>query len=137
MYKSIVYHLFNNSVKYSNFQGFIKISVDYQQARESRDAGDEPLGFLVTTISDSGSGIDQATMRKICQTLVEGRDRSRYTLGSGIKTAHELCEWMNGGLVIFSEPDQGCVVKFKVAASHKATSIFKSGKNSTMRVDLH
>lgn len=76
-------------------------------------------------------------MRRICQTLVEGRDRSRVTPGSGIKTAHELCEWMNGGLVIYSEPDQGCVVKFKVAASHKATSIFKSGKSSTLRVDLH
>lgn len=29
VYKSIVYHVFNNSVKYSKFQGFIKVTVDY------------------------------------------------------------------------------------------------------------
>jgi signal transduction histidine kinase len=82
VYKSILYHIVSNAIKFSNPKGKIGIEVQYQEAPEfdidgasddsiglenldGQKQSELKLGFLNTIVIDNGVGMDEVQLKKL------------------------------------------------------------------------
>jgi signal transduction histidine kinase len=63
VYKSILYHIFSNAVKFCDTKGKLSLEITYEEMEnedmERFNAGDTKFGFIQTKVLNTGEGIDK------------------------------------------------------------------------------
>ena len=105
----ILFHLIDNAVKFTE-EGEIVLKLVF-------DRKDMKKGVLTITVSDTGSGMDEETQKRIMQPYASGdEDAGIHQVGSGlgISICRHLIDRMNGTLALQSTPDSGTVFKIRI-----------------------
>jgi hypothetical protein len=100
--KQILFNLLNNAVKFSDRGAVV---LDLHRAREG--GGDELLEFVVT---DTGIGMDQATLDRLFQRFAQGdesRSRRHGGTGLGLEISRSLARLMGGDITAHSVVGEG------------------------------
>jgi two-component system, sensor histidine kinase len=96
--KQILFNLLSNGLKFTRV-GTVDLAVTCR--------GD---GALLFTVTDSGIGMDDATLARLFQRFMQGDDTpSRHTHGTGLglQITRELAQLMGGDVAVRSEPGVG------------------------------
>ncbi|CAH2602559.1 Histidine kinase [Rhodovastum atsumiense] len=75
----------------------------------------EPGAYVRFTLSDTGTGMDEATLARACEPFFTTKPRGGGT-GLGLPMARGFAEQSGGALVIDSAPGQGCTVSLWLPA---------------------
>ncbi len=127
----ILFHLIDNAVKFTE-EGEIVLKLDF--VRE-----DTEKGILSILVSDTGSGMDEETRKRIMQPFASAdEDHRKHQVGAGlgISICRHLIERMNGTLTLQSEPGSGTVFTIRipdVAFSERTNSFPRPGS----MIDFH
>ena len=69
VYKSILYHIFSNAVKFCETKGKLSLEITYEENDkedlERQNASDIKFGFIRTKVLNTGEGIDKKTLKKL------------------------------------------------------------------------
>ncbi len=96
--KQILFNLLSNAVKFTNI-GTVVLSVT---------TGDS--GRLDFSVTDSGVGIDEATLGRLFQRFVQGDEspsRRAGGAGLGLEISRDLARLMGGDITVHSQPGAG------------------------------
>ncbi len=100
--KQILFNLLSNAIKFSD-RGVVVLDL-----RMGSDAqGGDELRFVVT---DTGSGMDEATVAQFFQRFAQGevpRARRQGGTGLGLEISRNLARLMGGDVTVRSRPDEG------------------------------
>ena len=107
--KQILFNLLNNAVKFSD-RGVVVLDLH----RGVADDGSEVLDFVVT---DTGIGMDQATMQRLFRRFSQGdesRSRRHGGTGLGLEISRSLARLMGGDVTAKSMPGEGSSFTFRM-----------------------
>jgi signal transduction histidine kinase/CheY-like chemotaxis protein len=107
--KQILFNLVNNAVKFSD-RGVVVLDLH----RASADDGSEELEFVVT---DTGIGMDQATLDRLFKRFSQGdesRSRRHGGTGLGLEISRSLARLMGGDVRAKSVPGEGSSFSFRM-----------------------
>jgi CheY-like chemotaxis protein/two-component sensor histidine kinase len=107
--KQILFNLVNNAVKFSD-RGVVVVDLH----RASDDEGRELLEFVVT---DTGIGMDQATLDRLFKRFSQGdesRSRRHGGTGLGLEISRSLARLMGGDVTAKSVPGEGSSFSFRL-----------------------
>jgi hypothetical protein len=107
--KQILFNLVNNAVKFSD-RGVVVVELH----RASADDGSEQLEFVVT---DTGIGMDQATLERLFKRFSQGdesRSRRHGGTGLGLEISRSLARLMGGDVIAKSVPGEGSSFSFRM-----------------------
>ena len=107
--KQILFNLVNNAVKFSD-RGVVVVDLH----RTSDDEGREVLEFVVT---DTGIGMDQATLDRLFKRFSQGdesRSRRHGGTGLGLEISRSLARLMGGDVTAKSVPGEGSSFSFRL-----------------------
>jgi signal transduction histidine kinase/ligand-binding sensor domain-containing protein/CheY-like chemotaxis protein/HPt (histidine-containing phosphotransfer) domain-containing protein len=120
--RQIVMNLVGNAVKFTE-QGVIRVQADIDLSAEDRAA-------LHITISDTGIGMDAATVTKIFEPFTQADEStSRRFGGSGLGLAicRELAELMGGRITVESSPGVGSKFHVLLPLDLRASQLAAAG----------
>ncbi|MGH8299792.1 MAG: ATP-binding protein, partial [Steroidobacteraceae bacterium] len=123
--RQIVMNLVGNAVKFTE-QGVIRVQADIDICAQDRAA-------VHITISDTGIGMDAATVTKIFEPFTQADEStSRRFGGSGLGLAicRELAELMGGGITVESSPGVGSTFHVKLPLELRAAQPQAAGRAS-------
>ncbi len=106
----ILFHLLDNAVKYTE-EGEIALKLVFD-----RENGTDK-GVLSIMVSDTGSGMDEETRKRIMQpfaSMEEDNGTHQVGAGLGISICRHLIERMNGTLELRSEPGRGTSFSIRI-----------------------
>ena len=106
--KQVLFNLLHNAVKFSD-RGVVVLDL-----RCVGDAGRDWLEFVVT---DTGIGMDQATLDRLFQRFVQGdesRSRRHGGTGLGLEISRSLARLMGGDVTATSAPGEGSSFRFRI-----------------------
>jgi PAS domain S-box-containing protein len=89
--------------------GTLKIAATLQIAADARDVGLRPGNYVRLAVSDSGSGMDEATRARAVEPFFSTKGIGKGT-GLGLSMAHGLASQLGGALTIDSQPGVGTEV---------------------------
>lgn len=127
----ILFHLIDNAVKFTE-EGEIVLKLVFERDNTEK-------GVLSITISDTGSGMNEETQKRIMQPFASAdEDYRKHQVGAGlgISICRHLIERMNGTLALKSEPGGGTVFTIRipdVAFSERTNSFPRPGS----MIDFH
>jgi two-component system, sensor histidine kinase len=107
--KQILFNLVNNAVKFSD-RGVVVVDLH----RAYADDGKEQLEFVVT---DTGIGMDQATLERLFKRFSQGdesRSRRHGGTGLGLEISRSLAQLMGGNVTAKSVPGEGSSFSFRM-----------------------
>jgi signal transduction histidine kinase/DNA-binding response OmpR family regulator len=107
--KQILFNLVNNAVKFSD-RGVVVVDLH----RAVADDGSEQLEFVVT---DTGIGMDQATLDRLFKRFSQGdesRSRRHGGTGLGLEISRSLARLMGGDVTAKSVPGEGSSFCFRM-----------------------
>ena len=105
----ILFHLIDNAVRFTE-EGEIVLKLVF-------DRYDTEKGVLSITVSDTGSGMNEETKKRIMQPFASAdEDNGTHQVGAGlgISICRHLIDRMNGTLALQSEPDRGTVFTIRI-----------------------
>lgn len=114
-YKQIIINLLSNAVKFTEF-GYVKLKIKYEEASST----------LISSIKDSGIGIDKEDMEKLFLPFSQinpSTTRKFGGAGLGLAICRKLAEMMDGNISAASKPDKGSEFTFAVAITPHYNSI--------------
>ncbi len=97
--KQILFNLLSNAVKFSD-AGSVQLTV----------ANDADRGGLVFNVTDTGAGMDEATVARLFQRFVQGdatTSRKHGGTGLGLEISRNLARLMGGDITVESRPGAG------------------------------
>ena len=99
LYK-ILYNLLSNAAKYNKEDGFIQVSLSYDETDKD---------FILLKIKDNGKGISKEKQKNLFKRFYEGDYRKFNTIGTGIglSLTKDLVELHGGTISVESEVDHG------------------------------
>lgn len=104
--REVLVHLIENANQYSSPEGPITITAEASG------------GFVVTSVSDQGNGIDEPEQNLIFEKFYRGRDQ-RFTIqgtGMGLPIAKAIVEAHGGSISLTSQRGRGSVFSFTLPA---------------------
>ena len=107
--KQVLFNLVNNAMKFSD-RGVVVLDLH----RASADDGSEQLEFVVT---DTGIGMDQATLDRLFKRFSQGdesRSRRHGGTGLGLEISRSLARLMGGDVTAKSVPGEGSSFSFRM-----------------------
>jgi CheY-like chemotaxis protein/two-component sensor histidine kinase len=107
--KQILFNLLSNAVKFSD-RGVVVLDLH----RSAVDDGSEVLDFVVT---DTGIGMDEATMQRLFRRFSQGdesRSRRHGGTGLGLEISRSLARLMGGDVTVKSVPGEGSSFTFRL-----------------------
>lgn len=102
----LLYNLMDNAIKHTRDRGIIRVSCDYTSST------------LTISFSDTGSGMDEQTVKQVLQPFYQA-DSSRRAggFGLGLSVVKTIIDQMNGTIAIESTPEIGTTVSMSIPAS--------------------
>ena len=96
----ILYNLLSNAAKYNKEDGFIQVSLSYDETDKD---------FILLKIKDNGKGISKEKQKNLFKRFYEGDYREFNTIGTGIglSLTKDLVELHGGTISVESEVDHG------------------------------
>ena len=96
----ILYNLLSNAAKYNKEDGFIQVSLSYDETDKD---------FILLKIKDNGKGISKEKQKMLFKRFYEGDYRKFNTIGTGIglSLTKDLVELHGGTISVESEVDHG------------------------------
>lgn len=96
----ILYNLLSNAAKYNKEDGFIQVSLSYDEIDKD---------FVLLKIKDNGKGISKEKQKNLFKRFYEGDYRKFNTIGTGIglSLTKDLVELHEGTISVESEVDHG------------------------------
>ena len=96
----ILYNLLSNAAKYNKEDGFIQVSLSYDETDKD---------FVLLKIKDNGKGISKEKQKNLFKRFYEGDYRKFNTIGTGIglSLTKDLVELHGGTISVESEVDHG------------------------------
>jgi PAS domain S-box-containing protein len=91
--------------------GELTISVTAAQVDTDHPAGLKPGGYVRLCVSDTGRGMDEATLGRAIEPFFSTKGVGQGT-GLGLSMAHGLASQLGGALVIESQPGAGAHIAF-------------------------
>ena len=107
--KQILFNLLNNAVKFSD-RGVVVLDLH----RATADDGSPVLDFVVT---DTGIGMDEATLARLFRRFSQGdesRSRRHGGTGLGLEISRSLARLMGGDVTAKSVPGEGSSFSFRM-----------------------
>ena len=100
--------------------GTVTIALASRESDASRDiaAG----SYLVLTVSDTGTGMDAATLRRAIEPFFSTKEVGKGT-GLGLSMIHGLAQQLKGTLRLFSEPGKGTRAELWLPAAEHAADV--------------
>lgn len=109
----ILYNLLSNAAKYNKEDGFIQVTLSYDEADND---------FVLLRIKDNGKGIAKEKQKTLFKRFYEGDYRKFNTIGTGIglSLTKDLVELHGGTITVESEEDHGTefIVRIPVDRSY-------------------
>ena len=105
-YKQIIINLLSNAVKFTEI-GYVKLNIAYDEANHT----------LISSIKDTGIGIEKEDMEKLFLPFSQinpSTTRKFGGAGLGLVICRKLAEMMDGNISAISEPDAGSKFTFVV-----------------------
>lgn len=140
IYKSILYHILSNAIKFCNSKGQVGLEIKYNDL----DSNDYPqqkgikFGVLTTEVLNTGEGMSKSQLKKLGQSFLrDGSNSAKHGVGIGLVTAKDLCQSLDGDLKIISSKDKGTVVTFTVIVTDSEyKKLMNRGDNKAIRKSL-
>lgn len=108
----ILYNLLSNAAKYNKEDGFIQVTLSY----------DEDKDFILLRVKDNGKGISKEKQKTLFKRFYEGDYRKFNTIGTGIglSLTKDLVELHEGTISVESEVNQGTefIVRIPIERSY-------------------
>jgi PAS domain S-box-containing protein len=99
--------------------GEVTISVNAESVGEDHPSGLEPGGYVRLCVSDTGKGMDEATLNRAIEPFFSTKGVGQGT-GLGLSMAHGLASQLGGALTIESKPGAGAHISMWLPQSADA-----------------
>lgn len=121
VYKSVLYHILSNAVKFCNSKGKMGLTITYEEFQSPNpEHASLKTGYLRSEILNTGEGMDRKQLKKLGKSFLQEKgNQVTQGVGIGLVTAKELCQSLDGDLKISSSKEHGTVVTFMVMVSDK------------------
>jgi signal transduction histidine kinase/ActR/RegA family two-component response regulator len=104
--KQIIYNLVGNAIKFTQV-GAVRLHAGLAPPQH-----DKPRPELVLSVSDTGIGMDEATLARLFQRFSQGDNSIQRRFGGtglGLEISRTLARLMGGDITVSSEPGHGSV----------------------------
>lgn len=109
--------------------GDLAITVHLDTIEGRHPTGVKPGQYVRICVSDTGIGMDEATLRRATEPFFSTKGVGKGT-GLGLSMVHGLAAQLGGGLSMVSAPDQGTTIRLWLPVSVSEASVEEEARNT-------